>query len=182
MFINKKLIEDTPVAIVVRRVTKERLRETCFRGPGVQKAGNFSRWHSAEALFSDAIVLELFLGYVAELCYKVDLPGTYSYSLSYPAPVGWESTDRLRKYDPGDLEEYALTRKSTCLRVKPDRVDLRAPKTCSITIVFELKLEHDRPVAVVHSLYPGADVGELEGNVTEREGRVFFDWNHPGDG
>lgn len=181
MFICKNLVEGTPATIVVRKMTKNRLRETCFRGTGMKKAGNFSRWNSAKELFRDKVVLEWFLGHIAELCYKVDV-GTYSCCLrSYPGHVGWESTDWLRKYDSEDLEEFVLNRKSTGLRVKFDRVDLRAPKTCSLTIVFELKEEHRRPVAVIHSIYPGEDVGELVGNVTERESRVFFDWDHPGE-
>jgi len=34
---------------------------------------------------------------------------------------------------------------------------------------------------VIKSIYPGNDIGDLEGNITKREGVVFFDSNHPGE-
>ena len=49
-----------------------------------------------------------------------------------------------------------------------------------VTLVLEFKSEYDSPVAVIHSLYPGHDVGDLEGDMTVREDRVWFNWNHPG--
>jgi hypothetical protein len=58
----------------------------------------------------------------------------------------------------------------------------KAPLTNKLTVVFEFQLAtEDRPhLMIVHSLYPGEDIGELSGDITENEGRVFFDWDHPG--
>ena len=94
--------------------------------------------------------------------------------------VGWESTSALSDYKEDDLERFTINRRSKGLRVKMCRTDLLAPKTCELTIVYELKIEDDKLVAIIHSIYPGQDIGELRGNVTVREKRVFFDWNHPG--
>jgi hypothetical protein len=180
MLILKKLPDGTFAKIVVRKSAEERLAKTCFRGTDVKKAGNFSLWNSCEELFSDRLVLGRFLFDIDELWKERDF-STHSTSILHDTYVGWESTDWFENYVPDDVEWFQPNRNSSAFRVKSDRLDLPAPKTCNLTIVFEFKEERDRPVAVVHSIYPGDDIGELKGNVTERESRFFFDWNHPGE-
>ncbi|MES2994799.1 MAG: hypothetical protein V4681_02100 [Patescibacteria group bacterium] len=179
MFIYKTLNSGIRVAIVVRRTTEERLWTKCFRGTALPLAGNFLRWCSADQLFSDCEVVEHFLTELDELWSKQEF-GTSSVSIVHSMPVGWESTGALQNYANDDLEEFHLNRRSWGLRVKPGRTDLLVPKTNELTLVFELKSEGGEAVAVVHSIYPGKDVGELDSNVTDREKRVFFDWEHPG--
>lgn len=179
MYIGKTLKSGVGVAIVVRRTTEERLWTKCFRGIALPLAGNFLRWCTAEDLFRDAGVMEHFLAELDELWSKQEF-GTSSVSIVHSMPVGWESTDALENYAEDDLEEFHLNRKSWGLRVKTSRADLLAPKTHEFTLVFEFKSEGGEAVAVIHSIYPGSDVGELDGDVTDREKRVFFDWSHPG--
>lgn len=179
MYIRNTLNSGTRASIIVRRTTEERLWSKCFRGTALQLAGNFLRWCSADQLFRDCEVMEHFLAELDELWSKQEF-GTSSVSINHSMPVGWESTDALENYAEDDLEEFRLNSRSWGLRVKPSRTGLLAPKTNELTLVFEFKSEGGEAVAVVHSIYPGKDVGELDRDVTDREKRVFFDWNHPG--
>jgi hypothetical protein len=180
MYINKRLGNGIGVTIIVRHTTEERLRTTCFRGTSLNRAGNFSRWDSAEDLFRDGVVLTQVLAELDGAWEDRDF-GTHSLCVKHPLFVGWESTDVLTNYQLDDLERFDLNRKSWGLCVKACRTNLLTPRTTELTIVFQLKSEYRKPIVVVHSIYPGSDVGELNGDVTNREKRVFFSWNHPGE-
>ncbi|MEI6296422.1 MAG: hypothetical protein WCO84_02115 [bacterium] len=172
--------DDGCVTIIARDHTKTRLKGTCFRGPYCQKAGNFFRWHSLQSLFRDELVKEDFLTLVDELWDGKDL-GTHSTTIEHDDNVGWESTVPANTYPQEELEKFQLNKGACALRVKPDP-NKRAPVTNFVTIVFDLETNDiGYPVVIIQSVYPGFDVGELSGNVTEREGRVFFDWNYPGE-
>lgn len=179
MYIGKTLKSGIGAAIIVRRSTKDRLSTKCFRGTSLALAGNFLRWNSADELFRDREIMQHFLSELDEIWSKQDF-ATHSVSIVYSSPVGWESTDEAKKYAEADLEQFNLNRRSWGKRVHLSRTDLLAPKTSELTIVYEFKPEDDKAVAIVHSIYPGSDVGELSGDVTEREQRIFFDFNHPG--
>lgn len=180
MYLAQQLPDGTSAGIVVRKSAKERLATTCFRGAGVSKAGNFSAWESAEKLFGTYGVTARLLAHLAELWVKRDFD-THSVEIELPSRIGWGSTDHLMNYRPEELEEFKPNSRSTALRVKPSLKHLTAAQTHCLTVVFELKMERGHPVAVIHSVYPGRDIGELEGDVTEREQIVFFDWDHPGE-
>lgn len=168
-----------PITIIVRPETEERLKTTCFRGTRLACAGNFSKWNSVYELFDHRGVLNEFIDHLAELYAKQRI-GTASVQIVVPDTVGWSSTDDLEKYDDDLVEFFRPNRRSSGLRVKRKYQVILAPKTNKLTIVFELKLEDDKPVAIVHSIYPGEDIGELRGQVSFREGVVFFDFQHPG--
>jgi hypothetical protein len=176
----KNLRSGVEVLIIVRRPTEERLRAKCFRGKHLALAGNFYLWDSAESLFRDRTVIDQLLEELHDLWTKRDL-GTHSQSITHELVVGWESTDPLENYAPDDLELFNPNRRSQGLRVKLHRTDLFAPKTQELTLVYELKSEDSNPVVIIHSIYPGIDIGELDGNVTQREERVFLDWTHQGE-
>jgi hypothetical protein len=170
-------VHDFLLTIIMRQHTKDRLANTCFRGTQVTCAGNFRLWHSANELFDSWILKEL-ADYVSE--HISEYPGTHRITIDYKRYVGWSSTAPRADYQCDDLESFEPNRKSTALRLKLTATHLKAPQTSLIMIIFELKFEHGQPVAVVHSLYPGADIGELCGDISEREKVIFFDWNHPG--
>lgn len=176
---NLKLECGAEASIIVRNHTEERLRTKCFRGTFKALAGNFSRWDSSEKLFRDQEVVGHFLAELDEVWSGRQF-GTHSLNIAHKAFIGWESTDELERYRSEDLESFSPNRKSSGLRVKTSRTSLFAPRTKNLTLVYELKSESGVAVAVVHSIYPGVDIGELDGNVTAREKRVFFDWEHPG--
>lgn len=166
--------------LVCRTETLDRLLGTCFRGKGVRLAGNFSRWNDVKELFEDDVIGRA----ISEEFYEVateGVPGTNSLEIDYEAPVGWSSTDDVKKYDSTLLEHFQPNRKASALRVKTSAQGVRAPVTNLVTLVYEYKLEKGKHhTFVVHSIYPGSDVGPLSGDVSGREGQVFFDWNHPG--
>jgi hypothetical protein len=172
--------DDTELKIIVRQGARLRLAGTCFRGPESTTAGNFTRWNSIEEMFNDDLVFSQFVRRVEEIARRDEDDGTYSFTIEYDTVVGWASTADRRGYKDEDLVVFRPNRKSAALRVKPDRTELRAPKTRFITFVFEYKIERDGPAAVIHSVYPGEDIGELRGNISEREDIVFFSWEHPG--
>lgn len=181
MYLSRKMLDGTMVGIIVRAQTEERLRKTCFRGVMVRKAGNFCCWNRSEQLFfMGGTILKEFLAEMATL-WKEQSFGTHSVEICCDHFVGWSSTAPLAGYVLEVLEPFKLNRRSHGLRVKASCTHLFAPQTKLLTIVFEFKSEDGRPVAVVHSIYPGSDVGELEGDVSAREDCVFFDWEHPGD-
>ena len=171
----------TQIAIVCRTHTKERLKTTCFRNNGtIRLAGNFFQWFSVEEFLQDPCILHILF----EEFFDVYLNGEFgsaSFEFEYKKHVGWTSTDDISKYKPEDLEPFNPNRKSTALRVKTNLTHIKAPTTNLITVVFELKDENGFPVFIVHSMYPGKDIGPLFEDVTAREGQVFFGWDHPGE-
>lgn len=181
MYLGKNSKNNLRTVAIVRTETQRRLYTTCFRGTSLPLAGNFLRWDRAYDLLSDPEVSLHLANELTELWEMRELQfGTHSLNILHSTPVGWESTAPLQDYAKTDLEEFDLNRRSWGLRVKPSRTDLLAPKTNELSIVYEFKSEDGEPTAIIHSMYPGSDVGELYGNVTNREKRVFFDWNHPG--
>ncbi len=180
MYLERELENGTTVAVVVRQRTKERLAKTCFRGRGVRKSGNFLRWQSVEELFSEWPVWKYFTKAVAKIYALRDF-GIHSYEFNLGEKLGWESTSRLEAFAPSSLEDFKPNRRSCGLRVKLNATHIMAPMTTFLTFVYELKEENGQAVAIVHSIYPGVDIGDLDGDVTTREGRVFFDFDHPGE-
>lgn len=179
MYIRNRLMCGVAVAIIMRKQAEDRLSGTCFRGKSLALAGNFSLWSFAEELFREQEITDSFLTELNEAWFEEDF-STRSVGITHSAFVGWESTDERSRYAPEDLEAFTLNRKASGLRVKLGHTHLRAPRTKELTIVYQFKLEEDAVAAIIHSIYPGRDIGELDGDVTEREQRVFFDWNHPG--
>jgi hypothetical protein len=180
MFLNTNInIEDKQVVIIVRQRTEERLMSTCFRGRDKNLAGNFIDWDNAWSFFRQQHwAIEQLIDDVRE---TISLKSrTNSVCMEAPYPVGWSGTDDASKYRSDDLEEFAPNRKSVAMRVRPELTDVQAPLTDKVTIVYELRDEGKQIAVVVHSIYPGEDIGELVGDVTEREKVVFFDWNHQG--
>lgn len=180
MYIVRTLKSGIGAAIIIRRSTEERLSTKCFRGTSLAFAGNFLRWNSADELFRDREVMQLFLAELDEVWSKQEF-GTHGVNIACTSPVGWEGTDDAKKYEESDLEDFNLTRRSWGKRVHLSRQDLLAPKTSELTIVYEFKSEDDQAVSIIHSIYPGIDVGELDGDMTGREQRIFFDFSHPGE-
>jgi hypothetical protein len=166
--------------VIVRTNTEERLASTCFRGARCALAGNFRLWDRSWQLLRDPSVRRKLLAELSELFKERESPGVQSFAIDYGSVVGWSSTDSIDRYTEPDVERFELNRRAHGWRVKESSAHLFAPKTDKITFVVECKREGGEPVAVIHSVYPGDDIGELSGDVSEREGVVFFDWSHAG--
>jgi hypothetical protein len=180
MYTEKVLEDGTPIRIIVSHPTYMRLKGTCFRAKRLSLAGNFFRWDSPMEVINDRDVLPALMNDINKQWKMRDF-NTVSISIMLTSPAGWESTAPRENYQKEDLEEFKPNKKSKALRIKKNRKNLLAPKTSKVTVIYQLTLQDDNtPVVMVHSMYPGTDVGELTGNITEREGLIFFDWNHPG--
>jgi hypothetical protein len=165
--------------IVVRQQTQDRLATKCFRGKPANRAGNFLRWQNAHELFESEFVTQSILADVSEAYAKKSR--TNSVCIDFGSHIGWSGTDDLGKYKTEDLERFEPNRRSWALRVNLGSGGrLPAPPTSFLTIVYEIREEPGQVAVIVHSMYPGKDIGELVGNITERENCVFFDWEHPG--
>ncbi len=168
-----------PTVIIVRSATENLMKsKTCFRGKNKALAGNFSSFDNSDDVFKQSIVLEELL---------LDLPEAIkenfrlnSITIEFDSMVGWSGTDHIKKYGTADLERFNLNKKAIGLRVKINRRRILAPKTNLMTIVYEVKKENNKILIIIHSFYPGPDIGEILGNVSKREQCVFFDWDHPG--
>ncbi len=179
MFFRIKVCPSLWASVVIPRRTEDRLRTTCFRGSTRALAGNFSCWNSARNLFQDKTVRKQLSKHIVDM-WSEGIFETQSIQITCKESIGWESTVPIEIYAPEVLERFDLNRRSFGLRIKRDRTDLLAPQTQKLTLVVEFRCENDQPKVIVHSMYPGEDIGELDGDVTDREQRVFFDWNHPG--
>ncbi len=168
------------VTVVVRYDVEERLKTTCFRGGVNRLAGNFFRWNDIKEFFRDKFIIQELADEVAD-AFENSAPGNLSAEIEYKDFVGWDSTNKMSNFSHEQLEWFRPNRRSRALRVRPELADVLAPKTKKITFVYELKREAGQPTAVIWSIYPGEDVGELNGDITEREKVVFYDWNHLGE-
>lgn len=173
---------------------ERRLAGTCFRGRDLRKAGNLCRWEHADEMFDD----EQFRKYLVEEIVRRTHGVKFSPSVTIPLTfgygeyVGWASTRPIRQTDAVRRERFypnPKTKRATALRVCRGEPIL-AKATNLVTLVVEFRKNRDGITATIHTIYPGPYVGELRAtepgerepvDVTEREGVVFFDWNHDGE-
>ncbi|MFH0928101.1 MAG: hypothetical protein V1821_01365 [bacterium] len=168
------------VVLIVGAQAEERLARTCFRPLSEPRAGNFQRFRSArEIIARRGIIQKLQEECLGELRELQGDESRFSFSLQDLGFVGWSSTAPREGFLAEQLEPLELNWRATALRVKKD-LELLAPPTREITFVVNLKMTPREVILFVFSIYPGPDVGELVGDVSLREGVVFFDWNHPG--
>lgn len=184
---NMTLPSGADLLVIMSRKTVERLSTTCFRGVPKARAGNFFLWNGFIDLIADR---EIAAGFTAEIQANLDetqdprnVVSVVSLTLRYHRIVGWSSTVPKDQIPPScPVKAFEPSKRACGLLVDDDT--LEAPQTHLVTFVCELKYDDDETawVAIVHSLYPGPDIGNLSGDVSEREGVVFFDWDNPGSG
>lgn len=175
--------DGSPVVIEVPWKTRERLLGTCFRGTHRMLAGNFRHWNCLDDVFAEPGVTEQLLEHAFEIAEK-DIPCVTHRecraSIVLTRDIGWESTGSADDYSDNELESCYLNERHHALRVRTDRPDIKAPLTREFTVVYDLHLQPLAWCVVVKTMYPGKCVGKLQNNMTERTGRVWFDWSHPG--
>lgn len=122
---------------------------------------------------------------------------THRLTIEYPEDVGWDSAvnsldsgldghwcPKCRRPDSRLVEWFNpnYRKDATALRVRLNRKDVLAPLTDCITLVYQIKFESGIGwKVIVHTVYPGDDIGPLRGNISNREGIVMFDFKHPGE-
>ncbi len=176
---NKK-IGGIPVTIIVRGEAECRISDRHFKGYRSKVAGNLKIWNSLYEFLCDEYVIDMMID-DAKQAYDVGSK-TNSFFIDMGDDVGWSSTDHIQNYKEDLLEEFKPNKRSRALRVKSCFFEIKAPRTTLVTIVYELRreLHINQVVLVIHSIYPGMDIGELTGNVSARERVAFFGLNHPG--
>ncbi len=184
MFINTHIeIDDLQVYVLLNSAVWTRLTGTCFRGKSKALAGNFCRWVNYNEMFdpNDRFILDQIIN-DAEVAVKKGCKKN-SFSIQFEDWIGWSSTDDRMVHENYRLEHFKINRRASGFRIRPDRKDVLAPKTRILTIIYEVKYEYEngRITLIIRSMYPGPDIGELVGDVSEREKFVFFGWNHPGE-
>lgn len=160
----------------LRVPTAERLQGTCLRGKGRPLAGNCSLWDRPYELLR-ALGPHL-VAHVDEE-WESTRGGTHRHTITFPHAVGWSSTEDLDRFDADDLVPFKLSEHARGLRL-PDHAAVQAPLTSELTVVYKLKKKR-LPQVVIHTVYPGPDVGPLQGDVSRRMLVAFFDWDHTGE-
>ena len=183
------------VTLHVPQQTLDRLAMTCFRGTRLARAGNFSRWSSFQELWSSDLRLEIEADVLERAReYAATEPQKRRHDERFDVVcdevVGWTSTAPIERFSKDDLEPFYPNGHAVAMRVRSDAGRL-APATTYVTVVYQLYLnaENKEWFAVVYSLYPGIDIGPMRNekskrrraDITEREGVVFFDFNHVGE-
>jgi hypothetical protein len=176
--------------VIVPKKVERRFGTTCFRGIRHNLAGNFFQWNDAWAFFNDQTVLKFLAEEIQQAIPEMERESRgknsvcNSFEIEFAHAIGWSSTDTLSNYDVNALEFFEPNRMSIALRVKLNRKDIKAPGTPLATIIYRLRRDmHRYGVRYgvrIESMYPGPDIGELRGRISDREECVFFDWNHPG--
>lgn len=182
MFIEtQRHIGTFPIVVIARNVTRIRLAGTCFRPTAEPLAGNFAHIRSVQDLLDAECGRVLAdLAEDVERRFRASGRGTYRLQVQLDKHVGWASTAPIESIAPSELEEFRPNRRSRAKRVISTSAQ-RAPKTNLVTIVYQIEKEPRQIAALIHSVYPGPDVGELKGDVSDREGVAFFGWDHPGE-
>lgn len=167
------------ITVIMRTSTAERLEDTCFRGYDNPLAGNFWNWESFREVLDNQAIRSSMLDELDQLYEDDNFNAKYSFSVRCPEMIGWSSTKLRTGEVDEELVERRLNKRATAMFIRD--LHLPAPLTDWLTFVCELKMEKGQfPTAIVHSLYPGEDLGELKGDMTERTGRIWFDWENPG--
>lgn len=159
----------------MRRETRDRLAKTCFRKGNRPLSGNFFVWENPYDVFGNDEVQKGFFN-----CFSFARLGTNRACMEMTFHTGWSSADQISDYNTSDLEIFYPNHNTTAFRVKKTSTHIKAPLTKFITIIYEFKYEGDEGMVIIHSLYPGKDVGPVRGDMTKKP-LVFFDWSHPGE-
>src|ERR1700730_11610018 len=168
--------DGTVVKIVFPPNEYKIMMERHFRYSEKRVSGNFFRWTNPKALIENRVIAERLLEEVLE----AEDGDVNSFEINLPAPVGWEQTEDLNKFALEMLELFQPNKRSSALKIKDRSVLASLTNIITITFAFNKTSPYDILVEV-YSVHPGIDYGPLKNNITSREGRVFFDLNHPGE-
>jgi len=171
------------VQIFLSRIQAERLTGTCFRGKERQLAGNFFRWPHFAAFLKDPEVQERLDEKLIALLNEPIEGREHRIELEFDDVVGWDSV-----LERSELSKEVLDRcrprsfnQDACALFVPDGW-IPAPKTSVVTVVMRSYLHSDGHWKfVIYTIYPGEDVGRLQGDMTERHGLVWLSWRNPGE-
>jgi hypothetical protein len=169
------------IALIMRKPAVLRLSTTCFRGRDKRLAGNLKLYDNFSQVMDDQLVVEGVFAELDKLFEDEMFNATYSFTVKHTEPVGWSSTIMAKQLPGVKTEKQKLNKRSRASFVADPAI--MAPLTHSITFICELKYHTKtdlRGAVMVHSLYPGPDVGDLRGDMTRETGMLWFPWTTPG--
>jgi hypothetical protein len=167
-----------------------RLNLTCFGALGGKPfAGKFARWPNIETMLANKMFLAVFLKEADSLFGEITgTEGSFvrRVTLRMPEPIGWDTTAPRGGFGTDELDQYDLNMMTGGLIVKADS-PRKAPLTDLITLACHVSRSWGQQAIEIYGMNPGFDIGWISasngegGNVTEKTGRVFFAFDHPGE-
>lgn len=191
--------DGTPCGFFMNAVAQDEHRETSFRGRELPLAGNFAFWTSIFDVLSDREVRTAILDDVVllvashqdrltrKMSRRLQITLTRHigwsrgvYRIDDHAHQAWWSPDD-DAHDPDLVRHCQLGKWSTGWQVNLDRLDVRAPLTKALTLVYSVHWEeHNGWVIKIYKIFPGEDTGKMKGDMSRKSGMVFFHRDHPG--
>ncbi len=177
-------------------LVREQVPAMMFRGKGIARAGNSSRWNSPEEMVKDPVFRERF-GEVIGEAVREHWPRLLEYvtetvTLPFDVPVGWVTMLPREKLNGARMAPGRITPTLRGMLVASDDADHPAPRANLLTMTVSLRVDFkDRSnVAVrVHTMHIGEYLNVAEGDLTgavrlpgEYAPRkiAFFHPDHPG--
>ena len=165
-------------SVCVPHHQRSRLDTQHFRGVDQKYAGNFAAWNTFLEFLNDPETQKLLGEEVSIICEDEGGSGDYRINLKYSRNVGWESTLEVGDLKAGD-DAHAHQRmigKNACAKFF-EQGYIDAPATKWVTLSVTL----NNGKIFVQTIYPGVDIGRLNGDLTTKKGLYFFDFNNPGE-
>ena len=189
MAVTRKVhLGDKSFRIVVPTGQVIRMKGKCFRGGRMRAfAGAFALWGKIEDLFSHNPFISKLRRALTPLL-RVNSYGVHRLELEFSEAIGWDSMVELEELDSDEAEACVdgppeeHRREKWQGRFLPIGV-IEADLTDIMTIVVDIQPGRDGCEwgVFIRTMYPGHDIGELSGNMTEKTGAVFLDFMNPGE-
>ena len=178
-----ELASGETVEVFIPKYQAGRLKNTCFRGERVKRAGNFFRWNTFLDFLMDAQARALLTLELETIC-SLPRERDYRLELGFDEVVGWDSVlddkhDGLEPVDTANCEYRALGTRSRGMFFPHNQI--KAPLTADVTMVLSETPNPSLRQFKVETMYPGADCGRLEGDMTHDHGFYFLDWENEGE-
>lgn len=184
--------------VIIPDEVAKTLRKTCFRGKGVTRAGNSSRWDGPEEMLRDTLFLERFREVVVQAIHE-NGPGVpqgfreiVSIQFDPDVAVGWLPAAPRDAINGASLHPAKIGDRAYGMMVSIKDAKHPAPLTNLFHLDLAYSVDFKRPGEIVIRILGmgiGQDLGSLEGDLIhpfhangEIEPRrvVFFHPNHVG--
>ncbi len=165
-----------------------RLRGKCFRGARMRAfAGAFALWGNFDELLDSEQFIAKLRDALRERLQDRRF-GVHRLELKFDQAIGWDSLVELDELDSDEIEAciegppHPRQRARWHGKFMPVGVTV-ADLTDVMTIVVDIQPGRDGCTwgVFVYTMYPGHDIGDLQGDMTEKTGAVFLDFMNPGE-
>ncbi len=173
------VVDGEEIWIGIPKKYHERFDTQHFRGAGKKLAGNFGAWNTFLDFLADPDTQEI-LGEELSIIKEKNGDGRYRICIDYPdREIGWESTLHASQLEEGEAD-HTVSVLSANRNWCANFFEAGFTKA-QVTDLVTMSVEITGGVIKVHTMYPGEDVGRLNGDMTTKKGLYFFDFNNPGE-